>query len=151
MQIKTQLYSIVGMNKDISYSKMPANNAIDCKNIRIDARDKNNLFRISNEKGNSWISIKFKGFNLTYEYVVIYSKMFRDVFYRYFSIIDYPVYFLRNILYKYIANVDSLVYEIRNILYKYTSYSSNFIYQTRDVQNKYTSYSSNFIYQTINI
>lgn len=55
MQIKTQVLRIRGMNKDMSYSTFNPEYSFDNKNIRLTARDGNNLFSITNEKGNSEI------------------------------------------------------------------------------------------------
>jgi len=57
MQIKTELYEIIGMSQDDSYSMFDKKFSWENKNIRVTAIDDNNLFSISNEKGNSELSV----------------------------------------------------------------------------------------------
>jgi len=57
MQIKAQLYEIIGMNQDDSYSSFDKKFSWENKNIRVTAINDNNLLSISNEKGNNELSV----------------------------------------------------------------------------------------------
>lgn len=52
MRINSQAYKIIGMNKDLSNASFDPKYSWHNKNIRITARDSNNLFNITNERGN---------------------------------------------------------------------------------------------------
>ena len=56
MQIKQSVYKIKGMRKDDSYSSFNPEYSWDNKNIRLTARDSNDLLSVTNEKGNSQLS-----------------------------------------------------------------------------------------------
>jgi len=65
MQIKSSLHKIKGMNKDSSYSTYSPEYTWENKNIRVTARDANNLFGVSNERGNTELK-----FNLIHVYKI---------------------------------------------------------------------------------
>ena len=52
MQIKSQIYKVKGMRKDDSYSSFNPEFSWDNHNIRLTARDNNDLLSVTNEKGN---------------------------------------------------------------------------------------------------
>lgn len=58
MAIKTAQFKIQGMNQDNSESAFPEKFAFEIMNMRIDARQENNLLSLTNEKGNRLISNK---------------------------------------------------------------------------------------------
>ena len=61
MILKNQVYKIKGMNKDLSYSSFNPEYSWDNKNIRLTARDNNNLFSITNERGTLLMNITNEG------------------------------------------------------------------------------------------
>lgn len=76
MQIRSQNYKIKGMRQDESYSAFNPEYSWSNKNIRLTARDGNDLLSITNEKGNSQLS-----FNdvapiriITYTYTYSFEK-----------------------------------------------------------------------------
>ena len=75
MQIKQSVYKIKGMRKDDSYSSFNPEYSWDNKNIRLTARDGNDLLSITNERGNT--SISFFS-NVVYSYFLLFCG-FSDV------------------------------------------------------------------------
>lgn len=57
MQLKNQTYKVKGMRKDDSYSSFNPEYSWNNKNIRLTARDGNDLLSITNERGNLSIGI----------------------------------------------------------------------------------------------
>ena len=53
MQIKSSVFKIKGMRKDDSYSSFNPEYSWSNKNIRLTARDGNDLLSVTNERGNS--------------------------------------------------------------------------------------------------
>ena len=56
MKISSQTYKSKGMRRDDSYSSFNPEYSWDNKNIRLTARDSNDLLSVTNEKGNSQLS-----------------------------------------------------------------------------------------------
>jgi len=52
MQLKNQIYKVKGMRKDESYSAFNPEFSWDNRNIRLTARDGNDMISVTNEKGN---------------------------------------------------------------------------------------------------
>ena len=76
MQIKSQLYKIKGMNKDLSYSIFNPEYSWENKNIRISAIDSNNLMSVTNERGNLKLNVNIippQG-NIEYEFSATFSN-----------------------------------------------------------------------------
>lgn len=80
MKIKSQNYKIKGMRRDESYSSFNPEYSWDNKNIRLTARDSNDLLSVTNEKGNSQLS-----FNdvspirvVDYAYTYLFKKFLRE-------------------------------------------------------------------------
>ena len=69
MNIKQSIYKIKGMRKDDSYSSFNPEYSWDNKNIRLTARDSNDLLSVTNEKGNSQLSFN----DITPERIFTYS------------------------------------------------------------------------------
>ena len=61
MQIKSANYKIKGMNQDLSYSAFNPEFSWENKNIRLTARDSNNLMSITNERGTLNVLLKANG------------------------------------------------------------------------------------------
>lgn len=76
MQIKSALIKIRGMNQDMAYSVFNPEYSWENKNIRITARDENNLFGITNEKGN--INLVFNDLTPTEIITYNYSYLFEN-------------------------------------------------------------------------
>ena len=81
MEIKGATYKVKGMNKDLSYSAFNPEYSYHNKNIRLTARDGNNLLAITNEKGNlplntstSAIHGKVLGSCVINDYIVLFTK-----------------------------------------------------------------------------
>lgn len=70
MKISSQTYKIKGMRKDDSYSSFNPEYSWDNKNIRLTARDGNDLLSITNERGNT--SISFFS-NVVYSYHLLFG------------------------------------------------------------------------------
>lgn len=69
MQTKSQLYEIIGMNQDDSYSSFDKKFSWENKNIRVTAIDDNNLLSISNEKGNGKLFINVLNYGNQKQYI----------------------------------------------------------------------------------
>ena len=70
MQIKSSQYKIRGMNKDLSYSAFNPEYSWHNHNVRLTARDGNDLLSITNERGNA--SISFFS-NVVYSYHLLFG------------------------------------------------------------------------------
>lgn len=57
MEIRSSQYKIRGMNKDLSYSAFDPKFSWHNKNVRLTARDNNDLLSVTNEKGNSQLAL----------------------------------------------------------------------------------------------
>lgn len=57
MEIRSSQYKIRGMNKDLSYSAFDPKFSWHNKNVRLTARDNNDLLSVTNEKGNLSLSL----------------------------------------------------------------------------------------------
>lgn len=95
MQIKSQSYKIKGMNKDLSYSAFNPEYSWENHNIRLTARDSNDLLSVTNEKGNTSLSFNettpIKIINYTYTSSLL-NYLFEQVVttYQYFpTLINY--------------------------------------------------------------
>ena len=76
MQIKQSVFKIKGMRRDDSYSSFNPEYSWGNKNIRLTARDGNDLLSVTNEKGNSQLSFN----NITPERIItyIYTYLFNN-------------------------------------------------------------------------
>ena len=61
MQIKSSQYKIRGMNKDLSYSAFNPEYSWHNHNVRLTARDDNDLLSVTNERGNKHINVELQG------------------------------------------------------------------------------------------
>ena len=61
MKIKSQNYKIKGMRMDDSYSSFSPEYSWGNKNIRLTARDGNDLLSVTNERGNKYINVELQG------------------------------------------------------------------------------------------
>lgn len=61
MQIKSSQYKIRGMNKDLSYSAFNPEYSWHNHNVRLTARDDNDLLSVTNERGNKYINVELQG------------------------------------------------------------------------------------------
>ena len=80
MQIKSQNYKIKGMRQDESYSLFNPEYSWSNKNIRLTARDGNDLLSITNERGNIILGIldKTPAETITYVYSYLFKKFLRE-------------------------------------------------------------------------
>jgi len=76
MQIKSTTYKVKGMNRDLSYSAFNPEFSWHNKNIRLTARDSNDLLSVTNEKGN--LSISFNDLTPERIYTYSYASAFED-------------------------------------------------------------------------
>jgi len=81
MEIKAQAFKIKGMNKDASYSTFSSEHSLDNHNVRLTARNGNNLMSITNEKGNA--RLKFTDITpvkvITYTYASSFNNYINEL------------------------------------------------------------------------
>lgn len=92
--MKSSQYIIKGMTRDLTVSKFNPEFAYECKNIRITARDNSTLLTVTNERGNSELSILTSngnplqvlgtliGYNVLNNYVTLFTTGDKDRIYR---------------------------------------------------------------------
>lgn len=92
--LKQEQHIIKGMTRDLTVSKFNPEFAYECKNIRITARDNSTLLTVTNERGNSELSIltsngnplqvlgTFIGYNVLNNYVTLFTTGDKDRIYR---------------------------------------------------------------------
>lgn len=92
--MKSSQHIIKGMTRDLTVSKFNPEFAYECKNIRITARDNSTLLTVTNERGNSELSIltsngnplqvlgTFIGYNVLNNYVTLFTTGDKDRIYR---------------------------------------------------------------------
>ena len=80
MQIKQSVYKIKGMRRDDSYSSFNPEYSWYNKNIRLTARDSNDLLSVTNERGNTILGISDKTpvEAITYAYSYLFKKFLRE-------------------------------------------------------------------------
>ena len=80
MQIKSSQYKIRGMNKDLSYSAFNPEYSWHNHNVRLTARDGNDLLSVTNERGNVILGISDKtpAETITYLYTHLFKKFLRE-------------------------------------------------------------------------
>lgn len=76
MEIRSSQYKIRGMNKDLSYSAFDPKFSWHNKNVRLTARDNNDLLSVTNEKGN--LAISFNDLTPERIYTYSYASSFKD-------------------------------------------------------------------------
>ena len=74
MEIRNAQYKVRGMNKDLSYSAFDPKFSWHNHNVRLTARDSNDLLGVTNEKGNSQLS--FNDVSPTKIIKYIYTALF---------------------------------------------------------------------------
>ncbi|QWM89475.1 virion structural protein [uncultured phage cr151_1] len=94
MVMKSSQHIIKGMTRDLTVSKFNPEFAYECKNIRITARDNSTLLTVTNERGNSELSILTSngnplqvlgtliGYNVLNNYVTLFTTGDKDRIYR---------------------------------------------------------------------
>ena len=94
MSMKSSQHIIKGMTRDLTVSKFNPEFAYECKNIRITARDNSTLLTVTNERGNSELSILTSngnplqvlgtliGYNVLNNYVTLFTTGDKDRIYR---------------------------------------------------------------------
>lgn len=94
MSIKTSTHIIKGMQRDLTVSKFSPEYAFDANNIRLTARDGNNLLSVTNEKGTKELILKSTsgavtsvegtliGYNVLNEYLTLFTTGDTDRIYR---------------------------------------------------------------------
>ena len=92
--LKQENHIIKGMTRDLTVSKFNPQFAYECKNIRITARDNSTLLTVTNERGNSELSILTSngnplqvlgtliGYNVLNNYVTLFTTGDKDRIYR---------------------------------------------------------------------
>ena len=92
--LKQEQHIIKGMTRDLTVSKFNPEFAYECKNIRITARDNSTLLTVTNERGNSELSILASngnplqvlgtliGYNVLNNYVTLFTTGDKDRIYR---------------------------------------------------------------------
>lgn len=92
--LKQENHIIRGMTRDLTVSKFNPEFAYECKNIRITARDNSTLLTVTNERGNSELSIltsdsnplqvlgTLLGYNVLNNYVTLFTTGDKDRIYR---------------------------------------------------------------------
>lgn len=92
--LKQENHIIRGMTRDLTVSKFNPEFAYECKNIRITARDNSTLLTVTNERGNSELSILTSndnplqvlgtliGYNVLNNYVTLFTTGDKDRIYR---------------------------------------------------------------------
>lgn len=92
--LKQEQHIIKGMTRDLTVSKFNPEFAYECKNIRITARDNSTLLTVTNERGNSELSILTSngnplqvlgtliGYNVLNNYVTLFTTGDKDRIYR---------------------------------------------------------------------
>lgn len=92
--LKQEQHIIKGMTRDLTVSKFNPEFAYECKNIRITARDNSTLLTVTNERGNSELSIHTSngnplqvlgtliGYNVLNNYVTLFTTGDKDRIYR---------------------------------------------------------------------
>lgn len=92
--LKQEQHIIKGMTRDLAVSKFNPEFAYECKNIRITARDNSTLLTVTNERGNSELSILTSngnplqvlgtliGYNVLNNYVTLFTTGDKDRIYR---------------------------------------------------------------------
>lgn len=92
--MKSSQHIIKGMTRDLTVSKFNPEFAYECKNIRITARDNSTLLTVTNERGNSELSILTSngnplqvlgtliGYNVLNNYVTLFTTGDKDRIYR---------------------------------------------------------------------
>lgn len=98
MQIKQSVYKIKGMRRDDSYSSFNSEYSWENKNIRLTARDDNDLLSVTNEKGNSQLSFNDVAPEriITYIYTCLFNNYLRE---------ETPT------IYEYVSQFDSYLIE----------------------------------------
>ena len=133
MQIKTELYEIIGMNKDLSYKSFNPNYSFDNKNIRLTVRDDNGLLRVSNEVGNKINWFTFKSLNVNYSYLIQMFRIFRDILYNFKQLTSSYIEIYRDIYYSNSYTVDAYIYESRDQYNHYTQFTGAYVYETTNI------------------
>jgi len=133
MPIKQSLYKPKGMNKDLSYSAFNPEYSWHNKNIRLTARDGNDLLSVTNERGNVSLT-HTEYFRDIYSYVATY--------YGYVDVMEPPTFHYvptysnyQNILvpptYHYVASYsdyfDTLISLTGHYVASYSNYSDTLI------------------------
>ena len=92
--LKQEQHIIKGMTRDLTVSKFNPEFAYECKNIRITARDNSTLLTVTNERGNSELSILTSngnplqvlgtliGYNVLNNYLTLFTTGDKDRIYR---------------------------------------------------------------------
>lgn len=115
MQIKSQLYKIKGMNKDLSYSIFNPEYSWENKNIRISTRDSNSLLGVTNEKGNLKISVNeyFRdGDTIEYQYAPVFSG--------FIDALEPPSYTYVPSISNYVDHLEPPTYSYTSLIYGYS-------------------------------
>ena len=94
MAIKQEIHQIKGMQRDLTVSKFSPNFCFEANNIRLTARDGNNLLSVTNEKGTKELILKSTsgavtsvegtliGYNVLNEYLTLFTTGDTDRIYR---------------------------------------------------------------------
>ena len=94
MAIKQEFHAIKGIQRDLTVSKFSPEYAFDAQNIRLTARDGNNLLSVTNEKGTKELILKSTsgavtsvegtliGYNVLNEYLTLFTTGDTDRIYR---------------------------------------------------------------------
>ena len=94
MAIKQEFHAIKGIQRDLTVSKFSPEYAFDAQNIRLTARDGNNLLSVTNEKGTKELTLKSTsgevtsvegtliGYNVLNEYLTLFTTGDADRIYR---------------------------------------------------------------------
>lgn len=131
MAIKQEFHSIKGIQRDLTVSKFSPEYAFDANNIRLTARDGNNLLSVTNEKGTKELILKSTsgevtsvegtliGYNVLNEYLTLFTTGDTDRIYRledkgsYFELI---LLFSGDLSFNIKSPIETLgVYENKNI------------------------------------
>lgn len=115
MEIKLTTYKPKGMNKDLSYSIFNPEYSWHNKNIRLTARDSNDLLSVTNERGN--LSISFNEISPRLYY-------YTSTFYGYANTMIPPTYYYTSI---------------------FSNYSNTLIPPTFNYQSTFLNYSNTLI------
>ena len=126
MQIKSQNYKIKGMRRDESYSAFNPEYSWYNKNIRLTARDGNDLLSITNERGNT--SISFFS-NVVYSYHLLFGG--------YSDVLESPTY---NYSLSFFGYQDTLEPPTYNYLLSFSGYQDVLEPLAYNYQLQFSSY-----------
>lgn len=149
MQIKQSVFKIKGMRRDDSYSSFNPEYSWNNHNVRLTARDGNDLMSVTNERGNLKLNInlisipKYQCTFTNYVGVFIYyNSTYRSLFTNYINT-------QRVINYSYNSDFTNYVEKFSPSTYIYNSDFTNYIESYRPISFSYNSIFNTYIEKLI--